>query len=512
MVGEGPGKAALGTTHPAQLNLHLKPAIRRLLCLLLSLCLAFTPLELAADIYQDLPDMGAASGSVLTPLQERQLGKAFMRYIRATQKVIDDPLLDDYINTLGMELVNHSEARGTRFTFFLVEDPQINAYAGPGGYIGVYTGLVLTTRSENELAAVLAHEITHVVQKHLLRAFHENRNLSLVQGAALLAAILVGTLAGGDAGLAAAIGTQAAIQQQQINFTRQNEKEADRIGIDIMQQAGFDPRAMPTFFARMGRANSAYATSLPEFLRTHPVTNARIADALGRAETYSYRQHEDSLRYLLARAAIREMTFQDPADAIIHFRSALKEGRFRSQAAARYGYALALHRAERHDQAAKEMETLLKQHPQVVEFLVTASRIDMDRGKRKLALKRLEKAKARLPYNYPLRITLAELYLRAGKPRQAQKELLGLRRSYPDKTRIYRLLARASADQGRQGESHQYMASYYYLMGLLEPARLQLEIALRQPNLEEYERARIQSQLQQVKSEIEQLKREEKKH
>jgi len=487
------------------------PFIYRLLGVLLSLVLSFSPPTAWADVYRNLPDFGSASGSLLTPRQEKQLGRAFMRYVRATQKVIDDPLLDDYINTLGSRLVDNSEARGTGFTFFLVEDPQVNAYAGPGGYIGVYTGLVLTTQSENELAAVLAHEITHVIQKHLLRAWHQSKNLTLVQGAALLAAILVGSLAGGDAGMATAIGIQAAVQQQQINFTRQNEKEADRIGIDIMEQAGFDPRAMPTFFSRMGRANRAYGTKLPEFLRTHPVTNSRIADSLGRAEAYPYRQKEDSLRYLLARAAIREMNFQDPQDAILHFRTALKEGRYRSRTAARYGLARALYRAQQYDRAAKEIAPLLREHPETLEFIVTASLIDVERGKRSEALARLEQARARLPFSLPLRLTLAELYLRTGKPRKAYDDLQKLTGTHSENTRIYRLLARAAADMGRTAESHQHLATHYYLMGGLEAARLQLKIALRQPELDDYERARIESQLEKVENELEQLKKDKKK-
>ncbi len=485
---------------------------RRFLALLLALQLAVAPPSLHGDIYQNLPDMGAVSGNLLSPHQERQLGKAFMRYVRATQKVIEDPLLDDYINKLGRQLVNNSEARGTPFTFFLVDDPRINAYAGPGGYIGVYSGLVLTTRSENELAAVLAHEITHVVQRHLLRAWHADENLGLVQGAALLAAILVGTLAGGDAGIATAMGIQAAVRQQQINFTRQNEKEADRIGIDIMQQAGFDPRAMPTFFARMGRANRAYATKLPEFLRTHPVTNARIADALGRAESFPYRQREDSLAYLLVRSTLRERSFHDAGDAVAHFRSVLRDGRYRDRNAARYGLALALWRAGEYDEAARELKALLAAHPETVAFIVTASKVDMDRGLRHAAMERLRKAAARLPYNYPLHVTLAELYLRAGRPQDAYRELERLRSLHPEKTPVYRLLARAAADMGRAAESHQFLATYHYLRGALEPARNQLRIALKQPGLDEYQQAKIESQLQRVEREIEQLKAEKDRH
>ena len=483
---------------------------RRFLVLLLSITLLLTPLGAWSDIYNHLPDIGSASGSVLSPEKEKQLGKTFMRYIRATQKVIEDPLLEDYIQSLGNALVNNSEAQGSSFTFFLVDDPQINAYAGPGGYIGVYTGLVLTTESENELAAVVAHEIAHVTQKHLLRTWHAASNMSLVQGAALMAALLVGAALGGDAGFATAMGVQAAMQQQQINFTRHNEQEADRIGINILEEAGFDPRAMPSFFSRMGRANRAYATELPEFLRTHPVTNSRIADSLGRAESFPYRQHEDSFRYLLTRAAIREMNFHDPADAVHHFRTVLADGRYRDRTAARYGLARALYRSKKYDLAAREITSLLEKHPDTLEFIVTASLIDMDRGKHKQALSRLETATSRFPFSFPLQITLAELYLRDGKAKAAYKNLSRLASFNRENTRIYRLLAQAAAQLGQPAESHQHLATHYYLMGAVETAQLQLKIALREPGIDYYQRARIESQLKKVTAEVEELKQEKK--
>ncbi|WP_456414026.1 M48 family metalloprotease [Thiolapillus sp.] len=473
--------------------------------LILSLCVL--PVPGRSELGDDLPEIGAASGNLFTPLQEQQLGKTFMRYIRATQPVIDDPLLDDYINKLGNSLVEHSEGLGSKFTFFLVDSPVINAYAGPGGYIGVYTGLVLTTQSESELAAVLAHEITHVTQKHLQRAWYAASNMSLVQGAALVAAVILGATVGGDAAMAAASGAQAALQQQQINFTRHNEKEADRLGITILHDAGFDPRAMPSFFTRMGRANRSYGMELPEFLRTHPVTNSRIADSLGRAEAYPYRQYTDSFRYLLVRATLRERAFHEPRDAITYFRTALQEGRYRNESAARYGLALALLRDDDFAAAAKELDQLLQKRPDTLEFIITASRTDMEAGNKRRALKRLEQAVKRFPLSYPLQITLAEFHLRAGNAETAYRKLSFLASLRPENTHVYKLLANAAADLGRKAESHQHMAMHYYLKGALEPAIMQLKIALRVPGLSFYETARLESQLQKVKKEMEELKK-----
>ncbi|WP_456372336.1 M48 family metalloprotease [Thiolapillus sp.] len=483
------------------------PLSYRFLLFVLSISLCVSPLQAWSEPGDDLPEIGAPSGNLFTPLQEQQLGKTFMRYIRATQPVIDEPLLDDYINKLGNALVEHSEGMGSKFTFFLVDSQVINAYAGPGGYIGVYTGLVLTTQSESELAAVLAHEITHVTQKHLQRAWYAASNLSLVQGAALVAAIILGATVGGDAAIAAASGAQAAMKQQQINFTRQNEKEADRLGIGILHDAGFDARAMPSFFTRMGRANRSHGTKLPEFLRTHPVTNSRIADSLGRAENYPYKQYTDSFRYLLLRAALRERSFHEARDAITYFSTALEEGRYRDKSAAAYGLALALLRDDQYAKASSELEKLLQKHPDTLEFIISAARTDMEAGNKQDAISRLEAAAKKQPLSYPLQITLAEFYLRAGKAETAYRKLSFLASLRPENTHVYKLLAKAAADLGHKAESHQHLATHYYLKGALEASALQLKIALRVPGLNFYETARLESQLKKVQKEIEELKK-----
>ncbi len=498
-----------GATHTTQpmIITHLH---HRCLTFVLGFCLSLSPFQAWSTSGDNLPDIGAASGNMFTPAQEKQLGKTFMRYIRASQPVITNPLLDDYINKLGTALVEHSQGQGSKFTFFLVDSPQVNAYAGPGGYIGIYTGLVLTTESESELAAVLAHEITHVTQKHLQRAWYAASNMSLIQGAALIAAIILGAAAGGDAAVAATMGTQAAIQQQQINFTRHNEQEADRLGINILHEADYDPRAMPSFFTRMGRANRSYGRELPEFLRTHPVTNSRIADSLGRAEKFPYRQRPDSNRYLLLRAALKEQAFVKPEQAVTYFRTILKEGRYRNQAAARYGLSLALLRNDQYEEASAELSTLMRKHADTLEFVIAASQADMDAGRKQRAIERLEQRSHKFPLSYPLQVTLAEFYLQAGRAIDAYKKLKQLASLQPENTRTFKLLAKAAAALGNKAESHEHMATHYYLMGALEPALLQLKIALRTPGLDFYQTAKLESQLKKVQAEVDELKKERK--
>ena len=358
----------------------------------LSLLLLAAPAPPAMALDTDLPDLGNSAGSLMSPKRERDLGKAFMRGVRRSEKVMDDPLLADYIEHLGQKLVAASDVKGTPFHFFLIDDPTINAFAGPGGHIGVFSGLVMTTDTESELAAVLAHEIAHVTQQHLMRAWESTSQLSIPSAAVLLAAIVLGATVGGDAAAAAAVGGQAALIQQQINFTRANEQEADRVGIDILAHSGFEPRAMPSFFDRMGKANRIYASKLPEFLMTHPVTTSRTADALGRAEQFAYRQAPEDLRYQLARINLVQRQMDRPEEAVRELGLMLEDGRFRNEAALRYGIALAQIRAGQFDDAAKTLDRLLEQHPEVVEFVVSRAQIDAQQGATERALKRLERS------------------------------------------------------------------------------------------------------------------------
>lgn len=449
-----------------------------------------------------LPDLGMSAGSLMTPKRERELGKAFMRSVRKTQKVMDDPVLSDYIQTLGGRLIQGSNAHGTPFHFFLVDDPRINAFAGPGGYIGIYTGLLLTTETESELAAVVAHEIAHVTQRHLMRAWESTTNMSIPNAAILLAAAVLGAAAGGDAAAAAAIGGQAALIQQQINFTRANEKEADRVGIDILAESGFEPRAMPSFFSRMSKATRIYSSRLPEFLRTHPVTTSRTADALGRAEQYAYRQTPEDLRYHLARTNLVQRRIERPEDAIRELTLMLEDGRFRNESAVRYGIALAQIRARRFQAATGQLDRLLTKHPNQLEFLVARAAVDAETGEAGSALRRLKNALTRTPGSLALNLAYAETALAAGKAGTALDSLKGFLAYRDDEPRIYKLLSQAAGDLDRQGLGHEYLAEYYYLLGQLKRAELQLEIALKRPGLNFYDASRLESRLAEVRAEL----------
>lgn len=454
-----------------------------------------------------LPEIGSSSAATLSPAQEHQLGKAFMRSLRKQIKIIDDPLLSDYLWDLGQRLVSHSDDPGRHLHYFLVDAPEINAFAGPDGYVGVHTGLVLATEGEDELAAVMAHETAHVTQKHLLRAFDDTSRFSLATAALMIAAAIAGSRVSGDAAMAAVLGVQAGALQHQINFTRQNEWEADRVGMQILVSAQFDPRAMPVFFERLSRATRTNDTSAPEFLRTHPVTTNRIADSLERAEKFAYKQYPEDIRYGLVRAALKERSFVNPGDAVDYFETGLREGRYRDLTAHRYGYALALLHHHRAAAAAEPLAQLLKQQPHQSAFLILKARLQQSEGALDAGLKTLQNELALFPAHYPLRMAEAELLLAARRPKAARETLLPLLATHSDEPEVYKILAQASGDGGDSLSAHRYLAEQYYLNGQIEAAIAQLEAATRQPT-DFQKTSEIEARLRLLKDELKDMKKE----
>jgi predicted Zn-dependent protease len=474
----------------------------RLFHTLLAIVLCLGPLTSSQALDTRLPDLGASASAVMTPAQERELGQAFMRSVRRNQAVLEDPLVIDYIQQLGSTLVEHSEAGGQHFEFFVIDNPQINAFAGPAGHIGVFTGLILTTDTESELAAVVAHEIAHVTQQHLLRAWETAGNMALPNAAILLAAIAIGAAAGTDAGLATAIGGQAALLQRQINFTRAKEQEADRIGIDILAAANFEPRAMPAFFARMGKANQIYQTKVPEFLLTHPVSSNRTADALGRASTFPYTQTSDDLRYQLLRADLQQRDYDDPQEAILDFNRLLEAGRYRNRSATQYGKVRALIRARQLQEADSVLQALLEKHPDAIELIVTKASVEAELGQAERALQRLQTALLKLPSSYAVNITYAEVAIANGDYTAALQHLQDYTFYRSEDPRVYELMARAAGGLGDQLQSHRHLAEHHYLSGNLEAAILQLEIARKIDGIDFYDSSKVESRLRALEKEL----------
>ena len=262
----------------------------------------------------NLPDFGSPADSVLSKSREMQLGRGVMLQLRNAGAIIDDPQITEYLRLLGSQLGQHANDGDFSFEFFVVGENTINAFAMPGGFIGVNAGLILASDNESELAGVVAHEVSHVTQRHIARSLYDSQKTSIMSVAAMLAAILLGA-AGDVSGQALGglvTGAQSAAIQRQINFTRSHEYEADRIGMDVLARAGFDPNGMASFFEKLSRRTSASAQVVPEMLRTHPVSTGRISEARGRARQLAAVNHADSIGYGLAKARLRVLMAQRP--------------------------------------------------------------------------------------------------------------------------------------------------------------------------------------------------------
>jgi len=444
----------------------------------------------------ELPNIGDSTGVLLSPAEEQELGRAFMRSIRQQARLIDDPDIDGYIVQLGQRLAANSDTPNYPFRFFVVDDPTVNAFAGPGGYIGVHTGLITTARNESELAGVLAHEIAHVTQRHLLRAYEAAQRMSLPTAAAMIAAVLLGVAADGEAGIAAATAIQAGSIQYQLNFTRANEKEADRIGIQALDRSGIDPFGMPRFFERLQASTRLYGSGMPEFLSTHPVTTNRIAESLARAEEYGRHGRRDSLTFQLVRARLRVLGNRDPQQALKAFASEAQ----RDDPPPRilYGHALALARMGRVNEARALLRKLLDRDPDRIIYRTTLAELDVDNGRADEGLALL----ADTLKLYPGDLTVSRYYARAllqtGRAEKARELILELLREASANTpALYQLLAKAASATNRPWETRSATAEIYYMRGQTRAAIGQLKQALAFKQLDYYERARLEARLKQ---------------
>ncbi|MBI5461441.1 MAG: M48 family metallopeptidase [Gammaproteobacteria bacterium] len=467
---------------------------RRLLLLGL-LCLSPSLPSLALD----LPNIGDPAERLITPDQERQLGEAFMRRLRQQVPLIDDPELNTYISTLGNRLVANSDTPGQRFTFFIVKDSAINAFAAPGGFIGTHSALILAARNESELAGVLAHEIAHVTQKHLVRAYDSASRMGLPMAAALLAAILIGTQ-DTEAGQAALMSVQAGAIQQQINFTRANESEADHIGMQTLARSEFDPRGMPGFFERLQQSTRLYGDGLPPFLSTHPVTTDRIAESMARAEQTRPQHIQDSLNFYLAQAKLRALTTADAKQAVAYFNQPKTDPPL-PEAAREYGHALALARADDYAAARTILTRLGKTDPDRIAYPLALAQLDLSAGRNDAALEQYRTLLRLYPTNAVLVEGYTQALLNTGRHGEARQLLEEARRrqAQPDPG-LYLLLAKAATGMKREADAHEAMAEYYYLNGQTFEAVEQLTLASRIPGQDFYQASRIEARLQELEA------------
>ena len=472
----------------------------RVLLLLVSIALTGGT-SLAAEL--ELPELGDESASVLSPQQERMLGENFMRRARRELDMIDDPELNEYIQALGRKLTAHSDRPPQEFRFFIINNPSINAFAVPGGFIGVNTGLILAAHNEAELAAVLAHEIAHITQRHIPRMIAEAKRTSIPAMAAMLAAIvLAGASGSGQAGEAAIALTAASLAQKELNFTRAFEQEADRLGMGILTRAGYDARAMPAFFERLLDWSKLYESNLPEFLRTHPITTRRISESRDQAEHFAKRAAPDNVQFFHAQAKLRAQSKASPAEIVREFKAALAAGNYRHADAEHYGYALALLANQQSDAARKEVQRLLQQRADYPPYRIARAEIELAAGKPTEALAIYAAALKKAPGDRALERRYAAALLKTGQPDAARELLKRAVRQQPGDPHLHKLLATAAGEAGHKLEAHQSLAEYYYLNGNPKAAIDQLQIAARYAGDNFYAHSSLEARIKEIKDEV----------
>jgi len=419
-----------------------------------------------------------------------------MRDIYAEPTYYDDPELTDYLNNLGYRLVAASPENRLSFQFFVLRDHTLNAFALPGGFIGVHTGLIEATQNESELAGVLGHEIAHVTQHHLARMI-ESQNQGILPSLAALALAILAARSNPQAASAAIATVQATSIQKQLNFSRDNEREADRIGMQIMRGAGFDPRAMATFFERLQKNSRLYENNAPAYLLTHPLTSERIADMQNRADTLPVRQVADSLEYQLLRAKLLAGEGR-PEEAVKRFTEAIRDARYNSLVAERYGLAVALLRARQFDYAERELNKLNQLGAGSPIIAMLGARIKQEAGDLNAAITRYQAGRERFPGYRPLLYADANALLQAGKADAALALVTDHLMLYPDDYRLYQLQSRAYAMQGKDFLRHQAQAEAYVRQGNLDAAIEQLKLGLKSRDGDFYQMSIAEARLKEL--------------
>ena len=444
-----------------------------------------------------LPDLGDVSQTVLTPQDEQYIGEQIMREVAVSDEVLQDIEVIDYLNGLGNKLAAASPDKQQKFNFFVVQDNSINAFAMPGGVIGVHTGLLLATNSESELASVLGHEIGHVTQRHMARMLAKQKTDTFKNIAGIALALLVARanpeLASGALATASAAGVA-----RQLDYTREHEREADRVGLSILDSAGFDVRAMPAFFTTLQRGTRFTEGAAPSFLRTHPLNAERIADVSNRVETMPYKQVTDSLEFNLVKAKLRASNGLAQS-AIDQFEDNIKERRFASETAEHYGLALAMLRKNDLAGAQNQIKWLNKNAAKNAFIENLVARVEVARNNPQAAASQYAKALSLYPNHRSLIYGYAEHFLAINQPDKAIQIVQDKQTLYPNDAYFYAILAKAYTAKNKNLLRFQAQGESYYRQYNLKRAIEQMEFATKAKDGNFYEQSIVETRLKELK-------------
>jgi beta-barrel assembly-enhancing protease len=445
----------------------------------------------------DLPELGSPAAAVLSKTDEYRLGAMVAQELRDQNAMLEDPEVSEYVQSVGQRLAAQTLDGGEGYQYVVVKDSEINAFAVSGGWVFVQTGLILFANSESELAAVLAHETAHITQHHIARQIRNQGQQSITTAAAILAAILLGAIGGGQAAEGALAATEGMAVQQQINFTRDNEAEADRVGIGYLASAGYDPKAMAQTFEDLTRSEGLAQTYIPAMLINHPVNTDRIAEARSRAAQFPPHKVVESQSFDLIKERTRILTSTGDVNLVQYYEGKIERGE--GTLGNRYGEAIALMNAGRAEEAIPKLQQLIRQHEGLTQLYAALGQAQAKAGHVDQSYATFQHSLALFPRNVPITIRYAETLMANNKAAQAHTVLLDLFNNVAPTPDQIRLIALAASAAGDPGDAYFYMGEYQISGGNLNLAVQQLQLALASPNISSIQRQRYQARLDEVR-------------
>lgn len=452
-----------------------------------------------------LPEIGTSGFSVLSIDKERQIGGAMMRHIRASQPLVNDPVLNEYINDLGNRLVKNAQDVNYSFEFFIIRNKEINAFAFFGGHVGIHSGLMTLADTESELASVISHEISHVTQRHLARRLEaQSRNQPLTT-AAMISGVLL-ALVNPSIGMAALTTTMAASQQSSINFTRGNEQEADRVGITLLAQSGFDPQGAPDFFSKMA-IKYRYTSKPPAMLLTHPVPESRIADARIRAHGLESRPSAPSLNFALAKARIQARYESTPQENIATFEDDIKKQSYTYKAAVNYGLALSLFENKDYQDAKRILEKLISDDKNNLFYADALTDVYIKTKEIDKALVMLNELNLLMPNNQVVTLNYANALLENERFSAAEVLLQDFLLVKPGNFIAYDILTTVYQKQDKKALMHATKGEVFALLGAYSRAVDELQTGYNFTENQPIVEKRIKARILQLQDQEQKLKR-----
>lgn len=452
-----------------------------------------------------LPELGNSASDVLSNAEERDYAESLIRQMRAYELMVEDPLISDFFSDMGYNLASRSDQPEAAFTFVVLDQSVINAFATPGGVIALHSGLILLADTQDEVAGVLSHEIAHVTQLHMYRAFEKGKTMNILAMLAMMGLILA---SGGDSNVVtgAVVGAQAAAAQAQINFTRHNEVEADRVGIRTLAAAGYDPQGMADFFGKMNQTNRANGEGPPEFLRTHPMSVNRIAEAESRIQNLPPVEADEGHQFYIVQARLRALLEKDTQKVIKHFNAELEkpltEARENGQL---YGLAIAKQKNADYEEAEAILSGLLEKEPYRLAFQLQMANLQLARGQHELAIAAFAELYHSFPGNQAIALEYGKALLDQNKPGLAETASVVLRQQLVTRKNdptLYALYAQAANLAGEDVRAIEAIAESYYQRGGTPEAISQLESLERRSDLDYYQRARVSARLMELRIEL----------